>query len=120
MGILTDATIGGIVCGVISFFANRAKSNQAYNTFLKIFAYLWAAPIFYVYVIYILLRSGTDISVNSFVVHALVGAILSVFLLFITKYLINLGVSRQANIIFNVSFCAVCVIVYFSFGLYKF
>lgn len=118
MGIFTDAAIGGLICGVISYFAKSAKSNQAYNTFLKIFAYLWAAPIFYVYVIYILLRNGTDLSVNSFVVHALVGAILSVLLLFGTKFIINSQLSRRINIIFNLTFCGICVFVYFVFRLY--
>lgn len=118
MGVFTDAAIGGCICGLISFFSKSAKTNQAYNTFLKIFAYLWAAPIFYVYVIYILLKNGTDVSVNSFVIHALVGAILSVLLLFGTKFIINAGVSRKINIIFNLTFCALCVIIYFSFRLY--
>ena len=120
MGILTDATIGGLICGVISYFAKSSKSNQAYNTFLKIFAYLWAAPIFYVYVIFILLKSGSDASVDSFVVHAIIGAILSVLLLMATKLMINLKTSRTFNMFFNLGFCIVCVLVYFLFRIYLF
>ncbi len=118
MGILTDAVIGGVFCGAISYFAKSSKNNQSYNTFVKIMAFLWAAPLFYVYVIYILLRSGTDLSVNSFVMHALAGTILSLIFLIGAKFIINAKVSRIINMVFIWTFFTLTFSIYFIFRLY--
>lgn len=118
MGILTDAVIGGVFCGAVSYFSKSSKNNQSYNIFLKIMAFLWAAPLFYVYVIYILLKNGTDLSVNSFVIHAIAGTILSVIFLFGTKFIINSKISRLINIIFIWTFFILTFSIYFIFRLY--
>jgi uncharacterized membrane protein (DUF485 family) len=119
MTILIDGLIGGIICAFISFIANN-NNNTNFNTYLKIFAYLWAAPIFYVYIIFILLKSKNKSQLKGFVTHALFGAILSVILLLSTYILIKMNVKNITNMIFNIVFAILCIVIYLTCRLYRF
>ena len=111
--IILDALVGAILLGGLSYFSSHYKDK---STATKIIAFLWSAPATYFYLLNIVSRQGPT-SVNDFNNHALLGLILTLFVLLFTMYFIKLDINKLIAI--NFLYVLIMFFGYFYFKIYK-
>ena len=79
--ILLNSLFGAITFGLFTYFVEIFESHPNY---LKISAFLWAAPLFFFFIVAYLPTSKGKNVLQSFIIHALLGTILSVLVYIIT------------------------------------
>ncbi len=79
--ILNNTLLGGITFGLFTYFVEIFEKHPNY---LKISAFIWAAPLFFFLIIVYLPKSNGNVALQSFIIHALLGTILSVLIYIIT------------------------------------
>lgn len=111
--IILDALVGAILLGGLSYVTSHYKDK---STSTKIIAYLWSAPLAYFYLLNIVSRQGPTL-VNDFNNHALIGLIITIFVLLFTMYFIKLDI----NMLIAINFLYVIIMFfgYFYFQVYK-
>lgn len=113
--IIFDVITGGILVGLISYFTILFDDNPEY---LKITAYLWAVPLIYFYFLYIIYDKGVN-AIKSFTEHGLLGAILTIFIMIVTYFLIVYKYSINFILLTNIIFGLLALFIYFYFEIYN-
>ncbi len=113
--IIFDVITGGILIGMISYFTLLFDDNPEY---LKIIAYLWAVPLIYFYFLYIIYDKGVN-AIKSFTEHGLLGAILTIFIMTVTYFLIIYKYSINFILLTNIIFGLFALFIYFYFKIYN-
>lgn len=108
-----DALIGGLICGGFSYMTGRYYDSINY---VKIIAFVYAAPCLYFYLLYVLSKDSKT-AMNDFTVHALIGTILTSILMILT--LMFRSRERLYLIIGNLLALIVVLIWYFYFKIYE-
>lgn len=108
-----DALIGGLITGGFSYMTSRYYESINY---IKIIAFIYAAPCLYFYMLYVLSKDSKT-AMNDFTVHALIGTITTIILMLITLLFKN----RERNdlIIGNLIGLIVILFWYFYYEIYK-
>ena len=111
--ILLNSLIGAFFFGIFTYFTSIYECNPNY---LKISAFLWSAPLFYFFMVYITWSEGKDVML-AFTKHALIGTLLTiaVFILSIIMSSYSLMIVLSLNIIVLLTF----VSLYFCTSTYK-
>ena len=108
-----DALIGGLLTGG---FSHMTRSNYDSVNYIKIIGFVYAAPCVYFYLFYILSKDSKT-SMNDFMVHALMGTLMSATLLMITLFFRN--ESTNVLIIANLVSLVSILLFYFYFRIYE-
>lgn len=108
-----DALIGGLICGGFSFMTGRYYESINY---VKIIAFVYAAPCLYFYLLYVLSKDSKT-AMNDFTIHALIGTVLTVILMTLT--LLFRSKERIILILGNLIALLLILIWYFYFEIYK-
>ena len=111
--IILDALFGAVLLGGLSYFLTVYKNNYNY---IKIMAFLWAAPATYFYLVSIIVRENREL-LTGFNIHALLGILLTTINILITCYFINLDNKYLIGI--NLFYFLFVFFVYFYFKTYK-
>ena len=111
---IVDGIIGGILFGFISYLSFLYKKSESFH---KILGFMWAAPLTYFFLLYIVSKSDKKAIVH-FSNHCIIGTIISIILLVTTIYLIKLR--KDILILYAFSYSIFFVILYFYFQIYKF
>lgn len=111
--IILDALLGGLITGGFSFLTNRYSDSINY---VKIVAFVYAAPCLFFYLLYLMSKDSKKM-MNDFTVHALIGTLLTVFLMILTL-IFN---KRTRNELIFGNFIAIIIILflYFYFKIYE-
>ena len=83
--ILKNSLLGGLLFALFTYFLEIFEEHPNY---LKISAFLWAAPLFFFFLIIYFPSHKEKKALKSFIVHALLGTILSI-VVFIITYLMG-------------------------------
>ncbi len=108
-----DALIGGLITGGFSYLTGRYYESINY---VKIIAFMYAAPCVYFYLLYVL-SNDSKTAMNDFSVHALIGTTLTMFMMAIT--LLFRFKDRRSLIIGNFVGLIIILIWYFYFKIYE-
>jgi L-asparagine transporter-like permease len=114
--IIQDGIIGGIIVALFSYMASLYNEN---NNYLKITAYLWGAPLFYFYLIYVTYSNSSKKidAVKDFTIHATIGTILTVLVMIITIFISHEPIYKI--ILINIILLIIFIYVYFAYKLYE-
>ena len=108
-----DALIGGLITGGFSYLTGQYYESINY---VKIIAFVYAAPCLYFYLLYVLSRGGKT-TMNDFTVHALLGTLFTMLLMIITLLFRNRD--RITLIFGNLVAMILILIFYFYFKIYE-
>tara|TARA_B100001063_G_scaffold193519_1_gene184903 strand:- start:202 stop:555 length:354 start_codon:yes stop_codon:yes gene_type:complete len=109
-----DALTGGLLCGLFSYLTSMYYSSTYY---IKIIAFVYAAPTLYFYLLYVLSKGGKT-QMNDFTIHGLLGTIITLSLMTITLMFNHLD--RTTIIISNAIALSLVLLLYFGFQIYKY
>ena len=112
--IIFDALIGAILLGTFSYITNLYKGSSDY---LKILAYLWAAPATYFYILYIASRNNKS-AMADLSKHALLGHFMTLLAILFTLYFLR-NIDTKYIIMTNLVYTLAVFFIYFYFKLYK-
>ena len=109
---IINGLVGGILFGMFTYFTNIYDEHPHY---LKIGSFLWAAPLFYFFMVYVTYSKSKEVML-AFTKHALIGTLLtiSIFLFSIQFSHLNMITVVVLNIILLMFF----VSMYFYNELY--
>ena len=111
--VFQNAVIGFFMYGILTILVDTYKDTP---TYLNITAFLWAAPLFFLFMMYITRAKGKEI-LMSFVRHAGLGTLVTILVFGTTMYLAKLPmpVIAMVDTILILTF----LILYFCLGIYK-
>lgn len=111
--IATDALIGGMIGGGISYFTGRYYESINY---VKIIAFIYATPVMYFFMLYIL-SNDSKTSMNNFTMHALLGTITTMVVLTMTVLFRN----SDPRLLVGGNFISLMLVLawYFYFRVYE-
>jgi len=109
-----DALIGGIITGGFSYLTGSYYESINY---VKIIAFVYAAPCLYFYLLYVLSKDSKT-AMTDFTVHAIMGTVITLLLMLFTLYFRKRD--RTDLIIGNLLGLIVSLFVYFYYEIYKF
>ena len=111
--VLKNAVIGFFMYGILTILVDTYKDTP---TYLNITAFPWAAPLFFLFMMYITRAKGKEI-LMSFVRHAGLGTLVTILVFGTTMYLAKLPmpVIAMVDTILILTF----LILYFCLGIYK-
>ena len=109
-----DGFLGGIILGFISYLSFIFKKS---DDFYKILGFVWAVPLTFFFLLYIVSKAGKN-AMENFTKHSLLGTCLLVLLSLITLRIIN----QKKNIIILISFlfAIISTLLYFLLQIYKY
>lgn len=110
--ILGDIVIGGLITGTFSYISSIFQDDQS---IIKITAYLWGAPLFFFYLLYIVWRTGNN-TVIAFTRHAALGTAFTICSMIFTLLFYKIG--KMFTIISNIVLLFLFLFVYFYYELY--
>jgi energy-coupling factor transporter transmembrane protein EcfT len=115
---ITNKVVANGVVGFVFFalFTILVETYDKHPQYLKISTFLWSAPLFFLFMIFITKSSGRDVLL-SFTKHALLGTALSIFIFSFT-----LLISRQPMYVIigsNVLLIAYAIYTYFTEEMYN-
>jgi len=108
-----DAIIGGLFMGIFSHLTN---SNSDSVNYIKMVGFVYAAPVGFVFLLYILSR-GSKTYMTDFTVHALIGTISTMFLL-LSSLLIRTR-DKKTIMLWNLVSLITIITSYFYFRVYE-
>ncbi len=111
--VFINAAVGGFLCGLFAFLTGRFSNTPSY---IKIFAFVYAAPCLYFYLLYMLSRQGKNQMVQ-FTRHALFGTLVSAVIIFVT--VLFQEKSATALIVGNLIALLFVLFIYFVFKMYN-
>ena len=114
--ILIDVIIGSIFIGIISYFTLIFDEHPE---FLNISAFLWGVPLIYFYFILITYQKSKK-AMKSFTIHGLIGQIMTIFISFVTLYMLLNDFDGKCIILTNIVYALLCLIFYFYFKIYNY
>jgi len=119
LSFITDGIIGGIIISIFSYLTqNIDKKDNIRN--LKILSFLWAAPVLYLYIIYLLYKNKSNKkSIDAFIIHASLGALFTLIFFIISHYT-SKYLDFKISIIITISFTILLFFSYFYFKLYDY
>ena len=119
LSFITDGIIGGIIIGIFSYLTqNIDKKDNIRN--LRIISFLWAAPVLYLYIIYLLYKNKSNKkSIDAFIIHASLGALFTLIFFIISHYT-SKYLDFKISIIITISFTILLFFSYFYFKLYDY
>lgn len=103
-----------IILAVIQFSASQYNKH---NNYLKITAFLWGAPLFFFFLLYVMVNEGGIQTILPFTKHAAIGTFLTVVAMFFTLYITHYSINTI--VIINMLFLFLILFAYFYFNLYK-
>ena len=106
--------IFAIILAEIQFSASQYNQNQNY---LKITAFLWGAPLFFFFLLYVMVNEGGKKTIVPFTKHAAIGTFLTVVAMFFTLYITHYSINTI--VIINMLFLFFILFTYFCFNLYR-
>tara|TARA_X000000368_G_scaffold214367_1_gene169346 strand:+ start:43 stop:396 length:354 start_codon:yes stop_codon:yes gene_type:complete len=107
-----DAFVGAVFFYLVSFLNDKYQSNPA---FYKILAFTWSVPLTYFYLLFII--SDNKMNLYYFNNHALLGTLLTIFLIVYTISIQN-HYAMETIIGTNFVFALGFFIIYFIFKIY--
>ena len=121
MQFILDGIIGGILMSLFSFFIIKSGQNKKYEDNISIFGFLWAAPLIYIYMIYVLYNNSNKnkMLLKRFILHASLGTFISILFFSFTIFLINQKYNINTIYLFNFLFISIILYIYLRFQLYK-
>ncbi len=111
--IVKDAVITGFLGGLISYIVSINNKNPDY---LNMFAFLYAAPCVFFYMIFIASRNGKQ-SIKNFSLHAILGGTITMIVFILTFYFYELN--KNYLVLLNLLFLLVITGFYFNMEIYK-
>jgi uncharacterized membrane protein len=108
-----DALIGGLITGGFSYMTSRYYESINY---VKIIAFIYAAPCLYFYMLYVLSKDSKT-AMNDFTIHALLGTISTIILMILTLLFRNR--ERNELILGNLVGLIIILCLYFYYEIYK-
>ena len=114
--ILIDVIIGSIFIGIISYFTLIFDEHPE---FLNISAFLWGVPLIYFYFILITYQRSKK-AMKLFTIHGLIGQIMTIFISFVTLYMLLNDFDGKCIILTNIVYALLCLIFYFYFKIYNY
>lgn len=114
--VLRDIIFGVIL---IYFISSFTEMFNEYPEYLNITAFLWGVPLVYFYFIYITYKK-TKYAMKSFVIHGLIGQILTVIISILTLYMLIKEYDLKSIIAINIIYLILCLLIYFYYKIYKF
>ncbi len=111
--IVINATIGALLFGLFTYFTSIYDENPHY---LKIGSFLWAAPLFYFFMVYITWQKSKEVML-AFTKHALMGTLLTIciFIFSITfSYL-----PMYTVVLLNIILLCLFVTLYFKYKVFE-
>lgn len=111
--IIKDGLITGSIGALVSYLVSIGKKNPYY---LNIFAFVYAAPAIFFYMIIIASRNGKN-AVRSFCLHAIFGTLVTIGLITMTFFLYRLN--HYTLSISNLLFFILITWLYIKKEIYK-
>lgn len=110
--ILKNSLLGGLLFALFTYFIEIFEKHPNY---LKISAFLWAAPLFFLFLIIYFPSQKNNQVLKCFTLNALLGTLLSISIFIITYLMIDIN----NYIIFIVNlFITVCIIYLYLLNMY--
>ena len=109
---IIDGILGGILSSIISFLSYKYKKS---NNFHKILGFVWAVPLTFFFLLYIVSKSNKK-AMTDFTRHSLLGTILLVILSIFTLRIINLN--KDVIILFAFLYSSFFTFIYFYLKIY--
>jgi len=103
----------GIIVTAIQFSASHYKEHTNY---LKIMAFLWGAPMFYFFLLYVMVNAGNKETIIPFTKHAAIGTLMTVLAMFLTLFIIHYDINTIVFI--NLAFLFLILFLYFNYTIY--
>ena len=113
INVVNDAFVVGFLFGLISYLSNMY--GKSYPHFYKILAFVWAVPLTYFYLLLIASRNDKK-AIYDFALHGLFGTILTLIIIIITLFIIDLDKNYIVFIAFL--FAVISTIAYFAYDVY--
>ena len=112
--IILNSLLGGLFFGLFTYLVNTFKKNP---NFLKLSAFLWAAPLTFFYIMFIM-RSKSTKTIIAFTKHVLVGITLSV-IVYIMSFCLMSNCTLQTLMILNLIIVTIAIFIYFNYKVYE-
>ena len=114
MKVVLNSLIGAVFFGLFTYFTSIYEENPDY---LKISAFLWSAPLFYFFMVYITWSEGKDVML-AFTRHALIGTILTICVFLLS--IVFSSSSMMTVLALNIIVLCVFVSLYFYLDMYRY
>ena len=111
--IIKDAIISGFLGGLVSYLVSINRKNPDY---LKMMAFIYAAPCIFFYMVLISSRKGKQ-AIKSFSFHALLGILLTASVIIFTYLFYYLN--RNLLVAINLFIFLFITALYFKYKIYK-
>ena len=105
--ILKNSLFGALTFGLFTYFVEIFETHPNY---LKISAFLWCAPLFFFFIMVYLPSSKGKLVLQTFIIHSLLGTLLSVLVFLIT--LVMRDYSIYTVLLFNVFISILVTYIY--------
>ena len=112
--IIVNGLIGAFFFGLFTYFV---EIFEKYPNYLKISSFLWTAPLFFFFMIYVTM-SKSNTALVSFTKHALLGTIISILVFSITLLIHNLPMYIIISI--NLFITILFIFVYINYKIYDY
>lgn len=110
--ILLNSIVGGTLFGMFTYFTQTYEEHPHY---LKIGSFLWAAPLFYFFMVYITYSKSKEVML-AFTKHALMGTLLTICIFIFSIYFSHLPM--MSVVLLNVVLLGFFVFMYFYNKVY--
>ena len=111
--ILTNAGLGAFFFGLFTYLTEMFNTHPK---FLKMGAFLWTAPLFFFFIIYITWSKGKEVML-AFTKHALLGSVVSILIFSVTICISNWDISTVVAA--NIVILLLLVSSYFCYSVYN-
>ena len=108
--ILKNSLFGALTFGLFTYFVEIFETHPNY---LKISAFLWSAPLTFFFIMFYLVLSKGKHALQSFILNALLGTLLSIFIFIITLFMTNLPIYSIALINLVIIILAIYIYLFF-------
>ena len=111
--IVTNSIVGAFMFGLFTYFANIYEKHPNY---LKISAFLWSAPLFYFFMVYITWSKSKEVML-AFTRHALLGTLLTISVFLFSILMSHIPMWYVVSL--NVVILLIGVSLYFHYCVYE-
>lgn len=112
--IVINGILGGILFALFTYFVEIFEKHPNY---LKISAFLWSAPLFFFFMVYLTKSKNKDV-LRSFTKHAIIGMILSISVYIITLIIYNLPI--YTVVLTNLVITIIAIYLYVHFEIFNY
>jgi uncharacterized membrane protein len=112
MNLFRDFMVGGLI---VSFFSYITSLYEGKPYLLKLFSYLWGAPLIFFYLLHIVWEGG-DKAVRGFLIHAVMGVSITIMSMIITLFIYKMG--KETVVFINLMLLLASIALYLYYKIY--